>query len=101
MTCLRFYKERMEDASNFQFILVGNIKKEVAKKMVCRYLATCHSNYKKEYFVDHHIRFPDHNIEKVVPLKIETPRESHVVCYHYDIKNKPINDLYMQVIQSR
>jgi len=44
----RIYRERIKDASDFTFFIVGNIDAETVKPLVEKYIGSLKSDYRKE-----------------------------------------------------
>ncbi|QZT38013.1 insulinase family protein [Halosquirtibacter xylanolyticus] len=94
------YLDRMQDASDFTFVLVGNVKEDEAKKMVCKYIASLTSTNRKEKFVDRRVTFPKENVETVIPIKLETPKTTEYMEFNQYMPYSAHNDLCMDIVQA-
>jgi zinc protease len=63
---LAFYKERFANAGDFTFVFVGNVKLDVLRPLVERYLASLPATAQKESFKDSGVRPPTGVVEKVI-----------------------------------
>jgi zinc protease len=77
---LAFYRERFADASDFTFVLVGNLDLAVLKPLVETYLGGLPSIRRQENWRDHGIRPPTGVVEKVVRQGIE-PRSQTQIAF--------------------
>jgi zinc protease len=68
---LAFYKDRFADASDFTFIIVGNVDTVSLKPLVTKYLASLPSRGRKEMYKDNGITAPKGVVERVVHKGIE------------------------------
>jgi zinc protease len=75
---LAFYKNRFADASDFTFIIVGNVDTVGLKPLVTKYLASLPSLNRKETFKDNGITPPKGVVERVVHKGIE-PKANTVI----------------------
>jgi zinc protease len=75
---LAFYKDRFADASDFTFIIVGNVDTVSLKPLVTKYLASLPSIGRKETFKDNGITPPKGVVERVVHKGIE-PKANTII----------------------
>lgn len=90
----KIYRDRICDASDFTFFIVGNVEKEVAKEMVQKYIGSIPSIHRKEHWVDHKVRDPKGVTEKVIYLPLEVPKSTVIVNYVKEMKFN-LKDSYM------
>ena len=90
----KIYRDRICDASDFTFFIVGNVEKEVAKEMVQKYIGSIPSIHRKEHWVDHKVREPKGVTEKVIYLPLEVPKSTVIVNYVKEMKFN-LKDSYM------
>ena len=69
---LAFYKDRFADASDFTFVIVGNVDTVSLKPLVTKYLASLPSLARKETFKDNGITPPKGVVERIVHKGIES-----------------------------
>ncbi|MDO6803454.1 insulinase family protein [Wenyingzhuangia sp. 1_MG-2023] len=88
------YNDRFKNASDFEFFIVGDIKKEVLKPLLEKYVASIPSNDIKENWKDNSSVWVNKKIDKDIYLKMENPKSSVRVSYKnkisYSLKNKMI-----------
>jgi zinc protease len=75
---LAFYKDRFADASDFTFVIVGNVDTVSLKPLVTKYLASLPSLNRNETFKDNGITPPKGVVEKIVRKGIE-PKANTVI----------------------
>lgn len=99
------YLNRMQDASDFTFVLVGNVEEKVAKEMVTTYIASLSSSNRKENYIDRKVTFPKKDVNKVIPIKLETPKTTEFQRLHmympYSIYNETCLDIIKAVLDLR
>ncbi|WP_321285648.1 insulinase family protein [uncultured Sunxiuqinia sp.] len=93
------YKDRIQDAGDFTFFIVGNIEQEVVKELVRKYLGSLTDNDREENWVDRGIRAPEGKTDKVIPIAFETPKANVNVTYVNDIEYNQENILAMKVLK--
>ena len=77
---LAFYKDRFSDASDFTFVIVGNVDTTALKPLVEKYLASLPSTGRKETFRDNGGGPPKGVVERVVHKGIE-PKANTVIAF--------------------
>ncbi len=86
----KVYRDRIQDASDFIFFLVGNIDEATAKPLVEKYIGSIRSTNRHEAWVDRQIRRPKGRTEKVIELPLETPKSTVLITLSkempYDLK---------------
>ncbi len=84
------YRDRIADASDFTFFIVGNIEAETVKPLVEKYIGSISSSHRNEQWIDRNVRGPQGEVEKVIEIPLETPKSTVVVYYSkempYDVK---------------
>ncbi len=65
---INFYKDRFNNASDFNFVIVGNVDKEKIKKLAEEYLASLPATNKKEQFKDNKITLAKGKINKEIKM---------------------------------
>ncbi len=87
-----FYLDRFSDASNFTFYIVGDIKPEVLKPLLEKYIASIPGIKRKEKFKDNTVEWVSNKIDKDVFIKMETPKSSVKIKFQdnftYSQKNR-------------
>ncbi|MDC1106258.1 insulinase family protein [Prolixibacteraceae bacterium] len=96
----KIYLDRMQDASDFSFVLVGNVKEDEAKGMVCKYIASLSSTNRKEFYVDRKVSFPKENVEKEIALKLETPKTTEYMKFNQYMSDDSKSKMSMDIVES-
>lgn len=93
------YRDRMKDASDFTFIIVGSIDEETAKKMSQKYLGSLTDIERVETWSDHKINAPKGKTIKVIPVELTTPKANVNVHYQGEVEYNIKNILAMSVLR--
>ncbi len=92
------YRERFQDASDFTFIVVGDMDAETAKPLITKYIGSIPSAYRKENWRDNGVRGPK-KINKEIGIVFETPKATSVtVCTQTVIPYTPQNNIYQSIL---
>ena len=99
------YRDRICDASDFTFFIVGNIGKDTAKAMTEKYIGAIPSLYRHEKWVDRNVRSPKGRTEKVINVPMETPKSTVAVIFNkemkYDLKDAYIISILGNILTTR
>ena len=93
------YNDRYQDASDFTFIIVGNIDEETVKPMVEKYIGSMTDIDRKEAWVDHPMSMAKGGVVKKIEIPFTTPKTNVNVVYESDMKYKRENELLMSVLK--
>lgn len=101
----KVYRDRIKDASDFTFFIVGNIEAETVKPLVEKYIGSLQSENRRENWVDSKVRAPKGKTVKEIELALETPK-STVVTYFikempYNMYNSLCNDVLAGILDLR
>ena len=97
-TMERVFKDRFADASDFTFVLVGNINLEQLKPLVETYLGSLPNIKRKEKFADHNIRFPKGETKNPFAIEMQVPKSSCFIAYQNDADYNYENIVLMSAI---
>lgn len=75
----KVYRDRIADASDFTFIIVGNMDAEAVKPLVEKYIGSISSTHRNEKWIDRKVRGPKGKVEKVIELPLETPKTTVLI----------------------
>ena len=75
---LSMYQDRFKDASDFTFILVGNVDVEAVKPLIESYLGSLPSINRKETFKDNHIAMRKGIYKNEFIRQQETPKSKQL-----------------------
>ncbi len=96
------YKDRFKDASDFTFILVGNVDIEKATPLIETYIASLPSIKRKENFKDNKLYFRKGEYKNVFSKKMEIPKATVVLMYNgklpYNMKNSIMMSMFDQIL---
>lgn len=101
----KVYIDRIADASDFTFFIVGNVSRDSAVLMAQQYIAPIPSQYRSEQWIDRQIRGPEGKIEKQITLPLEVPKSTVLVTFNmeqeYNIKDAYIISLLGEILTTR
>lgn len=101
----KVYKDRIADASDFTFFIVGNLSKDSAQILAQRYIGNIPSTYRKEKWIDRNVRGPKGITEKRIGLDLTTPKTTVIAMLEseskYSIKNSYMANLLGQILMNR
>lgn len=91
-TAKKIYLERFNDASDFTFILIGNIDIEKAKPLIEKYIGGLPSSNTNENWKDDGVRRKTGIIEKVIEEEMKVAKSTVYILYHkngipYNLEN--------------
>nr|WP_321028702.1 insulinase family protein [Bacteroides nordii] len=99
---LEMYKDRYKDASDFTFILVGNIDIDKDKELIAEYLGALPAINRKETFKDTKMEMRKGTCKNEFTRQQETPKASVLVLYNgkckYDQKNNLLMSMTSQIL---
>lgn len=93
------YRDRIQDASDFTFFIVGNIDAETAKPLVEKYIGSLKSTNRKETWRDNKVRGPKGKTTKVIELELETPKATVITNFSKDMKYSIHNNLCNNILE--
>ena len=94
---MEMYKDRYKDASDFTFILVGNIDIAKDKVLIAEYLGALPATNRKETFKDTKMEMRKGVYKNEFIRQQETPKASVLVLYNGDCKYNQKNDILMSM----
>jgi zinc protease len=95
----QIYQDRIKDASDFIFFIVGNIDEETAKTMSEKYIGALTTANRDEKWKDHGERAPDGLTEKTIPLTLNTPKTHVNIRYVNEIGFDQKNKLMLNILR--
>ncbi|MDD4385094.1 MAG: insulinase family protein [Bacteroidales bacterium] len=93
------YKDRFADASDFTFVLVGNIDIDKLKPLVETYLGSLPNIERKETWKDNQIRFPKGETKNPFTFAMQVPKTTCFVAYQAPADYNLQNMLYFDAIE--
>ena len=94
---LSMYQDRFKDASDFTFILVGNVDVEAVKPLIESYLGALPSINRKETFKDNHIEMRKGIYKNEFIRQQETPKVNNFISYSGTCAYTLRNDILMSM----
>ncbi|MCK5137174.1 MAG: insulinase family protein [Bacteroidales bacterium] len=93
------YRDRFTDASDFLFVIVGNMDREEIKVLAQKYIGAIPDLGREETWIDRKVREPEGEVEKLIPLVLETPKANVNIVINNEMKYDPYNKIVMKVIE--
>ncbi len=93
------YTNRFVDASDFIFVIVGNMKAEEVKALSQKYIGAIPDLDRQETWVDRGVNEPEGRVEKVIPMVLETPKANVNIVINNEMEYNPYNRMVMRVIK--
>ncbi len=101
----KVYRDRISDASDFTFFIVGNVDKEVVKPMVEKYIGSIPSLNRNEKWIDRKVRGPKGKVEKVLYFPLENPKSTVLLAFNkemkYDLKDAYCTNILSNILTNR
>lgn len=95
----RVYRDRIKDASDFTFFIVGNISADTVKPLIEKYIGSLTSVNRKENWRDNRVRGPKGRTEKVIEIPLETPKATVVTKFSKDMKYNVYHNLCNNILE--
>lgn len=99
------YKDRIADASDFTFFIVGNIERDSAMNLTQRYIGNIPSLHRKEKWIDRNVRMKDGKTAKEIEVKMSVPKATVIISCNYpekfDIKDNTIVGILSEIMSIR
>lgn len=93
------YRDRIKDASDFIFFIVGNIEAETVKPLVEKYIGSLKSENRKDNWRDNNVRGPKGKTVKEIELALETPKSTVITNFSKDMPYSMFNNICMDVLE--
>jgi zinc protease len=94
------YRDRIRDASDFVFFIVGNIDARTAREMAEKYIGSISSFHRVETWKNHNVKPPKGKTVKVIPLALETPKSTVITRFSKEMKYTIPRGLYLNIIKN-
>ncbi len=93
------YRERYADASDFFFIIVGNMPEDSVKLLARTYIGAIGDLDRNETWIDRKVREPEGVVDKTIPLSLQIPKANVNIIINQKMSYNPYNQMVMRVIQ--
>jgi len=98
-TMQRVYNERFNDAGDFTFVFVGNIKADDVKVLIEKYIGGIKSKNKIENWKDTEVNYPKKDTYKAFQKEMKTPKTTIYITLHgNDLIYNAENRIYLNVV---
>ncbi|MGC1630744.1 MAG: insulinase family protein, partial [Gelidibacter sp.] len=97
-TIKKIYLERFENASDFEFFIVGDLDIETLKPLLETYIASIPTKNKPELWKDNSSEWLKSNIDKDVFIKMEDPKSTVRISYKNNFKYNLKNNLLARTL---
>jgi zinc protease len=94
------YRDRFADASDFFFVIVGNMDQEEVKMLARKYIGAIGDLDRTETWVDRKVYEPEGVVEKVIPMTLATPKANVNIVMNQEMEYSPYNRMVMRVIEN-
>lgn len=94
------YRERFADASDFFFVIVGNMDQEEVKMLARKYIGAIGDLDRTESWVDRKVYEPEGAVKKVIPMTLATPKANVNIVMNQEMEYNPYNRMVMRVIEN-
>jgi zinc protease len=95
----KVYRDRIKDAEDFTFVIVGNIDEATVKPLVEKYIGSLTNDKRKETFRDHKVWMPKGETQKEIELVLTVPKTTVNVQYLAAMDFTPKNYLAIDVLR--
>lgn len=95
----KIYRDRIKDAGDFTFFIVGNIDQDTVKNLVEKYIGSLTDDSRTETWVDRGVRMPDGVVKKRIKLPMTTPLANVNICISNDNKFSAWDNLAMRIFK--
>lgn len=93
------YRDRIKDASDFTFYIVGDIDRQIAQSLVQKYIGSIESINRRESYTDHKERNPQGKTEKRIGLNMITPKSTVYVITSKEMSYTPDNSILTTMLE--
>jgi zinc protease len=93
------YLDRFTDASDFLFVIVGNMEAETVKLLAQKYIGAIPDLKREEHWIDRKVLEPEGVVKKVIPLALETPKANVNIVINKPMEYSAYNRLVLRVIE--
>jgi len=94
------YRDRFADASDFLFIIVGNMEQEEVKVLAQKYIGAIGDLDRTESWIDRKVYEPEGRVEKIIPMTLATPKANVNIMINQEMEYTPYKRMVMRTIQN-
>lgn len=93
------YCDRINDASDFTFFIVGNIDAQTVRPLVQKYIGSLKSGNRKENWKDNKVRGPKGKTVKEIEIALEDPKATVITNFSKDMKYSAYNNICNSILK--
>ena len=93
------YRDRIKDASDFTFFIVGNIDEETIKPLVEKYIGSIKDEEREETWKDNGVRGPKGLTERVIELDLQDPKTTVITNFSKEMPYSMYNSICNSILQ--
>ena len=93
------YLDRFADASDFTFVLTGNMDIEKTKSLFETYLGALPTKERNENWKDNEVEYPDGKVNKVIEKNLEVKKNTIFINYNGSMEYNYENRILLQAIK--
>ena len=93
------YLDRFSDASDFTFVITGNIDVEKSKPLFETYLGSLPSTKRIENWKDTKVRYPEGKVNKIIEKDLEVKKNTIFINYNGEMEYNLENRILLQAIK--
>ena len=95
----KVYRDRIKDASDFTFFVVGNVGADTVKPLVEKYIGSIKDIDREETWRDNNVRGPKGRTEQVIELDLTTPKSTVIVNFSKDMKTSIHDNICQSILK--
>ena len=93
------YRDRIQDASDFTFFIVGDIDENKVKHLVEKYIGSINSSYRREQMVDNQVSQPKGKVVRDIYIPLETSKSTVIATFKKKMPYTMYNILCSEVLR--
>jgi zinc protease len=93
------YRDRFADASDFLFIIVGNMEQEEVKVLAQKYIGAIGDLDRNESWIDREVYEPEGKVEKIIPMTLAIPKANVNIVINQELAYDPYHMMVGRVIE--
>lgn len=98
-TIEEIYRDRFKDASDFLFVIVGNLEAEEVKPLIEKYIGSIKSCHRQENWKDNQVRGPQGHIRKNIHIDFKEPKATVINRYEKSLTYSVANNIYLEILR--
>jgi len=99
------YKNRFQNASDFEFFFMGSISKDQIESLLEKYIASIPTKKEQETYKDNSVKWVSKNIKENLFFEMENPKSTVRITFkndlNYTLKNKLLMKVLSHILQLR